>query len=257
MKVENTVTVITGGASGLGEATARYLLGNGARGVVLLDMNVERGAALENELGERALFVQTDISDMDGVQHAVDAALERFGAIHAMVAAAAIPGPSKLITRNGPIDMGKFDRVIKVNVYGILHVMRAAVTAMMGNEPNEDGERGVVINVASGAAFEGQIGQIAYSASKAALVGMTMPLARELAAHGVRVVTIAPGAFDTPIYEGVPPEVKAGMVDLVLFPKRLGKPSEFALFVEEIIRNPLHNGRTYRFDGGAILPAKS
>ncbi|WP_321886175.1 SDR family NAD(P)-dependent oxidoreductase [Burkholderia cenocepacia] len=257
MKIENTVTVITGGASGLGEASARHLLEMGARGVVLLDLNAARGAALEGELGERVLFVQTDITDMDAVQRAVDATLERFGAVHAMVAAAAIPGPSKLITRNGPIDMGKFDKVMKVNVYGTLHVMRATVPAMLKNEPNEDGERGVIINVASGAAYEGQIGQIAYSASKAALVGMTMPLARELAAHGVRVMTIAPGAFDTPIYENVPPEVKAGMVDLVLFPKRLGKPSEFSLFVEEIIRNPLHNGRTYRFDGGAILPARS
>lgn len=257
MKIENMVTVITGGASGLGEASARHLLEKGARGVVLLDLNAGRGAALEKELGARALFVQTDITDMDAVQRAVDAALDRFGAVHAVVAAAAIPGPSKLITRNGPIDMGKFDNVMKVNVYGTLHVMRAAVQSMLKNAPNEDGERGVVINVASGAAYEGQIGQIAYSASKAALVGMTMPLARELAAHGVRVMTIAPGAFDTPIYENVPSEVKAGMVDLVLFPKRLGKPSEFALFVEEIIRNPLHNGRTYRFDGGAILPAKS
>jgi 3-hydroxyacyl-CoA dehydrogenase / 3-hydroxy-2-methylbutyryl-CoA dehydrogenase len=254
MKIQDTVTVITGGASGLGEATARHLLSLGARGVALLDLNAERGAQLTAELGERCLFIRTDITDEGAVETAIAATRERFGAIHAMVAAAAIPGPSKLVTRNGPMDMKKFDAVMKVNVYGTLHVMRSTVMAMLGNAGNEDGERGVLINVASGAAYEGQIGQIAYSASKAALVGMTMPLARELAVHGIRVMTIAPGAFDTPIYEAIPPAVRDGVVGCLLFPKRLGKPSEFALLVEELIRNPLHNGRTYRFDGGAILP---
>ena len=257
MNIEDTVALISGGASGLGEGTARYLLSRGARGVALLDLNAERGQRLAAELGERCLFVQTDICDDSAVQRAVAAAIQRFGGVHAVIAAAAIPGPAKLIGRNGPIAMDKFDKVMKVNVYGTLHLIRAAVSAMIGNAPNPDGERGVIVNVASGAAFEGQIGQVAYSASKAALVGMTMPLARELAAHGVRVVTIAPGAFDTPIYDSIPADVRDAMANVALFPKRFGRAAEFAMFVEEILRNPMHNGRTYRFDGGAILPPGS
>ena len=150
--------------------------------------------------------------------------------------------------------MDRFDAVLRVNLYGTVHVLRSAVVAMQANEPSEDGERGVVVLVSSAAAFEGQVGQVAYSASKGALAGMTMPLARELGGHGIRVVTVAPGAFDTPIYEQVPAEVKESLVAPTLFPKRLGRPEEFALFVEELIRNPAHNGRTYRFDGGATLP---
>jgi len=254
MKIRDTVTVITGGASGLGEATVRMLLEKDALGVLVLDINKERGETLAAELGKRCLFQVTDITDVAAVDSAVAAAVAKFGKVNALVAAAAIPGPAKLIGRKGPMDMAKFDAVMKVNVYGTLHAIRAVVSAMLKNEPDKDGERGVLINVASGAAYEGQVGQVAYSASKAALVGMTMPLARELGVHGVRVVTIAPGAFETPIYDQVPPEVKASLIDVLLFPKRLGKPSEFAMLVEEIIRNPLHNGRTYRFDGGAILP---
>lgn len=257
MKVEETVALITGGASGLGAATARYLLGNGARGVVVLDVNAQLGTRLAEELGERCLFVRTDVADDGAVQRAVADGVARFGALHAVVSAAAILAPARLIGRNGPMAMDRFDKVMKINVYGTLHVMRAAVSAMLGNAANDEGERGVIVNVASGAAYEGQIGQIAYSASKAALVGMTMPLARELAAHGIRVVTIAPGAFETPIYDGVPKAVREGMIDTLLFPKRFGRPREFAMFVEEIIRNPLHNARSYRFDGGAVLPPSS
>ena len=253
MDVKDTVTVVTGGASGLGEGVCRHLLGLGAKGVAILDVNEERGQRLAKELGQGCLFLSTDIVDPNAVQKSVDAVVTRFGCVNAMVSAAAIPGPSKLLGRNGPIDMAKFDRVIKVNLYGTVHVMRSVAMAMRQNKPTADGERGVLINVASGAAYEGQVGQIAYSASKAAIVGMTMPLARELSAHGVRVMTIAPGAFETPIYEQVPEEVKVALIDVLLFPKRLGKPSEFAMMVEEIIRNPIHNGRTYRFDGGAIL----
>lgn len=257
MQVEESVVLITGGASGLGEATARYLSGKGARGVVVLDLNAERGARLADELGERCLFVRTDVADDAAVQRAVADGVARFGALHAVVSAAAIPGPARLIGRGGPMAMDRFDKVMKINVYGTLHVLRAAVPAMLGNAPNDEGERGVIVNVASGAAYEGQIGQIAYSASKAALVGMTMPLARELAAHGIRAVTIAPGAFETPIYDGIPKAVREGMIDTLLFPKRFGRAPEFAMFVEEILRNPMHNGRSYRFDGGAILPPNS
>lgn len=255
MQIQNSVALVTGAASGLGEATVRHLLSLGARGIILLDANAERGQALQDELGERALFVASDITDEVAVQRAVDLGVERFGALHAVVGAAGIAGPARLVGRKGVIPMDKFDIVVKVNLYGTVHVLRAAVPAMQRNEPTEDGERGVFVHVASGAAFEGQIGQMAYSASKAAVVGMTLPLARELGESGIRVVTIAPGSFDTPIYEQMPAAVKQNIINLQLSPKRLGKPSEFAMFAEEVIRNPVHNGRTYRFDGGAILPA--
>lgn len=255
MQIQNTVALVTGAASGLGEATVRHLLALGARGVILLDANAEAGQALQAELGERALFVATDITDEHAVQQAVDQGVQCFGALHAVVGAAGVAGPARLIGRNGAIAMAKFDAVVKVNLYGTVHVIRAAVPAMQRNEANADGERGVIINVASGAAFEGQIGQMAYSASKAGLVGMTMPLARELGESGIRVVTIAPGSFDTPIYAQMPPAVKQNIINLQIAPKRLGKPEEFAMFAEEVIRNPVHNARTYRFDGGAILPA--
>ncbi|MEO8560117.1 MAG: SDR family NAD(P)-dependent oxidoreductase, partial [Rhodospirillales bacterium] len=170
------------------------------------------------------------------------------------VHSAAIGGPSKLITRKGALPMAGFDQVMKVNLYGALHLMRAAVPAMMQNMPNEDGERGVIVNVSSGAAWDGQVGQIAYAASKAAIVGMTTPLMRELAEHGIRVMAVAPGAFDTPIYDGAPPALKQSLIDHSLFPKRMGKPDEFAMLVEEIVRNPMHNGRTYRLDAGMAMP---
>lgn len=255
MRIEDGVALVTGGASGLGEATVRYLIGRGARGVAALDLNRERGLAMQSELGERCAFLHTDITDDGQVRAAVDQTLARYGALHVVVGAAGIAGPAKLLGRNGPLPMEKFDAVVKVNLYGTVHVLRAAAEAMRDNTPNEEGERGVLINVSSGAAYEGQVGQVAYSASKAALVGMTLPLARELAPLGIRVVTVAPGAFDTPIYDTVPAAVKQSLVDMLLFPKRLGKASEFAVFVEELIRNPMHNGRTYRLDGGAILAA--
>ena len=225
MNIQDCVAIITGGASGLGEATARHLLSLGAKGVSLFDLNQERGEALQRELGSRCLYQPVDISSLSDVDAAVVRAQAYFGSINAVVAAAAIPGPGKLISRKGPMDMNRFDKVMKVNLYGTLYVIRAAVQAMLENTPdNADGERGVIINVASGAAYEGQIGQIAYSASKAALCGMTMPLARELGSSGIRVVTVAPGAFETPIYDAMLPEVKAGLIDVILFPKRLGKP---------------------------------
>jgi 3-hydroxyacyl-CoA dehydrogenase / 3-hydroxy-2-methylbutyryl-CoA dehydrogenase len=256
MNVSDAVIVVTGGASGLGEATCRYMLELGAQGVTILDVSRERGAELALELGERCLFMPSDITDEAAVQEAIEATEARFGAVHVVVAAAGIVGPSKLLTRSGLISMERFEAVMRVNLYGTLHVIRSAAASMRKNEPDADGERGVLIMVASSAAYEGQIGQVAYSASKGALVGMTLPLARELAEYGIRVMTIAPGAFDTPIYETIPAAVREGVVDVQLFPKRLGRPAEFALLVEEIIRNPVHNGRTYRFDGGAILPPR-
>jgi 3-hydroxyacyl-CoA dehydrogenase/3-hydroxy-2-methylbutyryl-CoA dehydrogenase len=253
MEIKDVIALVSGGASGLGEAACRRLLELGARGAVALDVNEERGKKLAAELGDRFFFINTDVTDVESVQRAVDAAKAKFGTINVVVAAAGITLPSKLVTKNGPIAMEKFDKVIKVNLYGTLHLIRSAVMPMIQNRPNDEGERGVIINVSSGAAYEGQVGQVAYSASKAALVGLTMPLMRELAVHGIRVVTVAPGGFETPIYETVPQAVKDGLVSQLLFPKRLGKTSEFAMFVEELIRNPVHNGRSYRFDSGNIL----
>ncbi len=255
MHLNESVVLISGGASGLGEATARYLVELGAKGVAILDLNAERGNAIAGELGSSCLYIKTDVADSTAVEHAVSEAAERFGGVHAVVAAAAIPGPSKLLTRSGGIDMSGFDKVMRVNVNGTVNLFRAAAAAMARNTPNSDGERGALIGVASGAAFEGQIGQVAYSASKGAIVGMTMPLARELASAGIRVVTVAPGAFETPIYDAIPDTVKQRMASILQFPRRFGRPSEFACFVEELLRNPMHNARTYRFDAGVILPA--
>lgn len=255
MDIQDKVVAITGGASGLGEATARHFLALGARGIVALDRDAARADAIAAELGDAYLPVACDVGDEHAVHAAIDAGLQRFGRIDVAIAAAAIGGPAKLLGRKGPISMQGFDAVLRVNLYGAVHLARSAALAMTRNEPNADGERGVLINIASGAAYEGQIGQVAYSASKAAIVGMTLPLMRELAAHGIRVTTVAPGAFDTPMYEQAPPQVKEGIISMSLFPKRMGKASEFALFAEEIVRNPMHNGRSYRFDAGLYLPA--
>lgn len=253
MDISQTVAVISGGASGIGEACARRLVASGARGVVVLDLDEGRGRTLAAELGDRVLFIPCDITSEAAVNDAIAAAEGQFGPVTALIAAAGIAGPAKLVGRKGPIEMAKFDAVVKVNLYGAVHLMRACVPSMQKNEPNESGERGVIINVGSGAAYEGQIGQVAYAASKAALLGMTMPLMRELAPVGIRVVTVSPGAFETPIYDQMPPEVKQGIIDKFLFPKRLGRPEEFASFAEEIISNAIHNGRDYRFDAGNIL----
>jgi 3-hydroxyacyl-CoA dehydrogenase / 3-hydroxy-2-methylbutyryl-CoA dehydrogenase len=253
MKIKNSVVVVTGGASGIGEACCRHLIDLGAKGVAIFDMNAERGEALASTLGPQALFVRVDVTDLANVEAGIAATEKRFGPVNVTIAAAGVTLPAKLIGRNGPIPMERFDAAVKINLYGTLHVIRSAVFSMLKAEPNDDGERGVIINVASGAAFEGQIGQVGYSAAKAGVVGMTLPLMRELAPHGIRVVTIAPGAFDTPIYGSMAPAVRAGLEAQFLFPKRMGKPEEFAMFVEEILRNPVHNGRTYRFDSGNIL----
>jgi NAD(P)-dependent dehydrogenase (short-subunit alcohol dehydrogenase family) len=254
MKLDGLVAVISGGVSGLGEATARRLLAAGARGVALLDLNADKGRAFAAQDPLRILFQQCDMADEAQVEAAVAQAAAQFGALHVAVHSAAIGGPAKLISRKGAMPMALFDKVMKVNLYGALHLMRAAVPAMLRNAPNDDGERGVIVNVSSGAAWDGQVGQIAYAASKAAIVGMTTPLMRELAEHGIRVTAIAPGAFDTPIYDGAPPALKESLIAHSLFPRRMGKPDEFAMLVEEIVRNPMHNGRAYRLDAGMSMP---
>jgi NAD(P)-dependent dehydrogenase (short-subunit alcohol dehydrogenase family) len=254
MKIEQSVAIITGGNSGLGEAAMRRLLDLGARHVASFDRNDERGAALKEELGDGFSHHQVDVSQLDQVEKAVAAVEAAHGSVQVVVNAAAIPAPAKLLGSRGPLNMDLFDQGIKVNLYGPLHVMRSVAPGMSKSTPNDQGERGVFINISSGAAYEGQIGQIAYSASKAALVGLTMPLFRELAAYGIRVMTVAPGLFDTPIYAQVPPELKEQLASQSLFPARMGDPSEFAMLIEEIVRNPMHNGRAIRLDAGMVLP---
>lgn len=218
-----------------------------------MDLSAERGTALAEELGPRSLFIHTDVTDLKSVESGFSRANEHFGPANVLIAAAGATVPAKLVGRAGLLPMEKFEAAIKINLYGTIHAIRAAVSMMLPLSTDDDGERGVIICLSSGAAFEGQVGQIGYSASKAALVGMTLPLARELAGYGIRVVTIAPGAFDTPIYETMAPAVKASLNAQMLFPKRMGRPEELAMFVEEIVRNKMHNGRTYRFDAGLIL----
>lgn len=248
----DTTAIVTGGASGLGEAAARRLIDLGAT-VAAFDLDGTRGPQLEAELGERYRHHRVDVSHLEQVETAVAAVEADFGPVKIVVNAAAVPAPAKLLSSRGPISMEVFDKGIKVNLYGPIHVMRSVVAGMAASGPDDNGERGVIINVASGAAYEGQIGQVAYSASKGALVSMTMPLFRELATHGIRVMTVAPGAFDTPIYDHVPPSLKEQLTAQSLFPKRMGRPEEFGLLIEEIVRNPMHNGRTIRLDAGMIL----
>jgi len=255
MNIENVVAVVTGGASGLGEATCRLLLEKGARGVAILDFQEELGRGLVSELGDAAFFCKTDVANADEVHIAIERTVEKFGAIHVAVNSAGIGIPSKVISKNSPISMDLFNRVIQVNLIGTMHSIRSSALQMLKNEPNVDGERGVIINVSSGAAFEGQVGQAAYSASKAAIIGMVLPVAREFADYGIRVMSIAPGVFDTPIFAGAE-SMKESLRKVLLFPKRMGLPIEFAMTALHIIKNPMMNGRTIRLDGGTILPAK-
>ena len=249
MDINGTIAVVSGGASGLGEATCRLFVENGGR-VGILDMAEDRGRALAAELGEAALFCKTDVADPDSVQGAVDQAMDRFGAVHAAVCCAGVPFAAKVLGKDGPISMDLFNKVVQINLMGTLHVIRSAAEKMVKNEPNTDGETGVVVNCASGAAFEGQIGQAAYSASKAGVVGMTLPIAREFADYGIRVVTIAPGLFDTPMVSGMPDNVRESLVAKLLFPKRIARPIEFAMLARQIVENPMLNGETIRLDGG-------
>jgi len=256
MDLNATSALVTGGASGIGLASARRLAALGAR-VVVLDMNEEKGDAVAKELGGR--FVKADVSNEEEVQAAVDAATE-LGPLRAVLNAAGIGSAARTVDREGkPFDLKTFEFVIRVNLIGSFNVLRLAAAAMSKSDPvDEDGQRGAIVNLASVAAFDGQIGQAAYSASKGGIVGMTLPIARDLAAIGVRVNTIAPGLIDTPIYgEGEGSEkFKAHLGQSVLFPKRLGSGDELASMVIELITNPYMNGETIRVDGGIRMPPK-
>jgi NAD(P)-dependent dehydrogenase (short-subunit alcohol dehydrogenase family) len=255
MEIKDSVAVVTGGASGLGEATVRnYVEGGGL--VSILDLQEEKGQALASELGDSAIFCSANVTDEQSVQSAIDKTLEAFGAVQIAVNCAGVGDAAKVLGKGGPISMDDFNRVVQINLIGTMNVIRLAAEKMVANAPNEEGEKGVVINTASVAAYDGQIGQASYSASKAAIIGMTLPIAREFAAYGLRIVTIAPGLFETPLLMALPEKVKDALGKMVPFPNRLGKPSEFALLARQIIENPMLNGETIRLDGAIRMAAK-
>jgi len=255
VEVKDCTAIVTGGASGLGEACVRELAKRQSR-VVIFDFDQKRGEKIASELGDAVIFCKTDVTDGSAVQGSIDKAMEVFGAIHVAINCAGVGTPAKVIGKEGPISMESFNRVVQINLMGTMNVIRLAAEKMLSNTPNNDGEKGVVINTASTAAFEGQIGQAAYSASKAAVVGMTLPIAREFADYGIRVVTIAPGLFDTPLLAGLPENVRESLGKMAPFPKRLGKPIEFARLAVNIIENPMINGAVIRLDGAIRMAAK-
>ncbi len=239
---------ITGGGSGLGAATAEALVEAGAN-VILADINPNAGVEEEARLGAQAFFVRTDVADEASVQAAIAAGIARFGGLHGAVNCAGVAIAQKTLGKEGPHDLASFARVIQVNLIGTFNVIRLTAAVMAGNEPNDDGERGVIVNTASVAAYEGQMGQVAYSASKGGVVGMTLPIARDLARSGIRVMTIAPGLFDTPLLAGLPEKARQSLGEQVPFPSRLGRPIEYGRLARHIIENPMLNGEVIRLDG--------
>ncbi len=248
MDVKNKGVVVTGGASGLGAACVRLLTQSGAK-VVIADLNSETGTALANELGGSTLFVQTNVTEEESMQAAVRAAVEKFGGLYVLINCAGIGIAERVLGKNGPASLASFTRVININLIGTFNAIRLAAAAMAENTPNEGGERGVIINTASVAAFDGQIGQAAYSASKGGIVGMTLPIARDLSRNGIRVMTIAPGIFDTPMLGSLPEPARISLGQQVPFPPRLGRPSEYAALAKHIIENEMLNGEVIRLDG--------
>ena len=255
MKMSEARAIVTGGASGLGEATVRRITEQGGK-AALLDLSVERGDALVKELGEQAIFIKTDVTSEEEVSNAINKAIESFGSINTVVNCAGIGVAGKLLSRKGVHSLDMFSKVISINLIGTFNVIRLASEQMSKNEPNDLGERGVIINTASVAAYDGQIGQAAYSASKGGVVGMTLPIARELAAYGIRVMTIAPGLFHTPMFDSLPEEARDSLGKMVPFPQRLGYPEEYAQLAESILINPMLNGETIRLDGAIRMQPK-
>jgi NAD(P)-dependent dehydrogenase (short-subunit alcohol dehydrogenase family) len=248
MQVNGKTALVTGGASGLGAATAAALVERGAA-VVIGDVQEDRGRETAERLGPSASFLRTDVADEDSVKAAIGQATSGSGRLFIVINCAGILIGEKIVGKHGPHDLNRFRRVIEVNLVGTFNVIRLAAAVMQENPPEESGERGVIINTASVAAFEGQIGQSAYSASKAAIAGLTLPAARELARSGIRVCSIAPGIFDTAMIAGLPDSVKESLGAQVPFPARLGRPEEYAALVQHIIENPMLNGEVIRLDG--------
>ncbi|MHB8598987.1 MAG: 3-hydroxyacyl-CoA dehydrogenase [Ktedonobacteraceae bacterium] len=255
MDITNKCVFISGGASGLGAACARLLVQSGAK-ILIADMNSETGIALASELGNAARFVQANVTDEESVQNAVQTAVNEFGGLHITINCAGIGTAERVLGKNGPASLASFTRVIQVNLIGMFNTIRLTAAAMVNNEPTAGGERGVIINTASVAAFDGQIGQAAYSASKGGIVGMTLPIARELARHGIRVMTIAPGIFDTPLLGTLPEPARISLGQQVPFPPRLGRPDEYAALAKHIIENEMLNGEVIRLDGAIRMAPK-
>ena len=255
MRLDGKTVLVTGGASGLGRATVEMVVQNGGRAVIL-DVNEAAGTALATTLGSACKFVRTDVTSEADAQRAIDAAAQAFGAIHGAVNAAGIGAAERVLGKEGPQPLANFSRVIQINLVGTFNLIRLAAAAMAKNDPNEAGERGVIVNTASVAAYDGQIGQAAYSASKGGIVGMTLPIAREFARIGVRVMTIAPGTFDTPLLAGLPEAARQSLAQQVPFPSRLGRPAEYAALVRHIFENEMLNGEVIRLDGAIRMAPK-
>ena len=255
MEVSGRTFLISGGASGLGAACARTLAGVGGN-VVLADLNRDAGERLAGELGPRARFQATDVTDEASVRAAVAAAVQHFGALHGSIQCAGIAIAERILGKSGPHPLTTFSKVIGINLIGTFNVLRLAAEAMARNEPTAGGERGVIVNTASVSAFEGQIGQAAYAASKGGVMSLTLPAARELARFGIRVLAVAPGIFDTPLLAGLPEPARQSLGQQVPFPPRLGRPEEFAALVRHIVENEMLNGAVLRLDGALRMAAK-
>jgi 3-hydroxyacyl-CoA dehydrogenase / 3-hydroxy-2-methylbutyryl-CoA dehydrogenase len=255
MELGGVGAVVAGGASGLGAATARELSARGAR-VAIADLDGDRAAALASELGGEAISFRADVTLEAEVEAAVAGAVEAFGELRLAVSCAGIGWAERTVGREGPAALQPFETVVRVNLIGTYNVLRLAAAAMAGNEPAAGGERGAVVMTASAAAFEGQIGQTAYAASKGGVVSLTLPAARDLARHGIRVCTIAPGLFDTPLLGALPEETRGKLGEQMPFPQRLGRPEEYALLACHIAENPMLNGETIRLDGALRMPPR-
>jgi NAD(P)-dependent dehydrogenase (short-subunit alcohol dehydrogenase family) len=255
MQIDGSGALVAGGASGLGEATVRALHARGAR-IVIADLNDDRGRALASELGDAVQFVHADVTDPDSVRGAVDTAAALAGGLRIGICCAGIGWAERVAGKRGAHQLEPFETVIAVNLIGTFNVLRLAAASMVQSEPTDSGERGVCINTASIAAFDGQIGQIAYSASKGAIVGMTLPAARDLAVAGVRVCTIAPGTFDTPLLGGLSDASRTALGEAVPFPHRLGRPEEYAALAVHIVENEMLNGEVIRIDGALRMPPR-
>jgi NAD(P)-dependent dehydrogenase (short-subunit alcohol dehydrogenase family) len=248
LQVGESTFFITGGGSGLGAATARLLVENGAH-VALADVDEEAGEQMASQIGSGAEFVRTDVTDEESVQDSLDSAVEIFGSLNGAVNCAGIGPAAKVVGKKGVHDLGLFTKTVEINLVGTFNVIRFAAVRLAENEPGEDGERGVIINTASVAAYDGQIGQAAYAASKGGVVALTLPVARELASSGIRVVTIAPGIFETPMLAALPEDAKESLGKQVPFPPRLGRPEEYAALAKHIVENQMLNGEVIRLDG--------
>jgi NAD(P)-dependent dehydrogenase (short-subunit alcohol dehydrogenase family) len=255
MQIQNHVFLVTGGGSGLGAATATMLAANGGK-VVIADLNEPAGKDIAGLPGGTARFIKADVTDEASTQAAVELCVKAFGAIHGLVNCAGVAPGERVVGRHGPHTLSSFERAVKINLIGTFNAIRLAAAKMSTQTPEASGERGVIVNTSSVAAMDGQIGQAAYAASKAGVNGMTLPIARELAKFGIRVMTIAPGIFETPMLQGMSEELRASLGSQVPFPPRLGKPEEYAALVRHIVENEMLNGEVIRLDGAIRMAPK-